>query len=282
MKKILLIAGFFLLPSVALADVTNIMSLISMFQSVLNALVPLLFSVALIAFIVGVIRYIWAAGNAAKIKEARGFIFFCIVAMAVMLSVWSLAFLVHDSFFPTSPAGINFGSGGNASSGSTSGGTTSGNNGSNSSTSITNGGGQDLGECNTLQGPITKGSSCSGGMCDGSGNCISTSDSSYCNLMGTASDNLPCTQSNGTGGTCVDGACQPTEAAGECYNQREGASCANGTGFCSNGDCVVPSPSDAAYCSISGNDGSSCGYDGGDSNGTCQNGTCQPINDNQG
>ena len=108
MKKFLLTTALFLLPSVALADVTNLTSLISQLQTVINALIPLLFSIALIGFIVGVIRYIWSAGNPSKIKEARSFIVFSIIGIAVMLSVWSLALFVKNSFFPDAPAGINF------------------------------------------------------------------------------------------------------------------------------------------------------------------------------
>ena|ERR1700733_6243855 len=84
------------------SGVTDLCSLITFLISLINMIIPLLFGLALLAFIWGIIRYIFAA-EPNKLNEARNYMVFGIIGMAVMLSVWSLAFLVKDSFFPNSP-----------------------------------------------------------------------------------------------------------------------------------------------------------------------------------
>lgn len=121
LKKLALATFIIFTPVFASADVSNLQGLISQIQTLVNALIPLLFGFALIGFIWGVVKYIWAGGRPEKIKEARGFIIFSIVGIAVMLSVWSLALFLKDSFFPTAPATYSTGSvnSGGSSSGST-------------------------------------------------------------------------------------------------------------------------------------------------------------------
>jgi hypothetical protein len=104
-KKIIALVGSMLaLPAIASADVANLKDLINQLRDIIDALIPLLFGIALLGFIWGVVKYIWSGGNAETVKKARVYIVFSIVALAVMLSVWSLAFFVKDSFFPSAPA----------------------------------------------------------------------------------------------------------------------------------------------------------------------------------
>lgn len=103
--------ALFLVPSLAFAeDVKDVKSLITYIISILNALIPLLFAIAFIAFIWGIIKYI-AAGGSAKMAEARNYIIFGILGMAVMLSVFGLAYLVKNSFFESAPTPIDVQSG---------------------------------------------------------------------------------------------------------------------------------------------------------------------------
>jgi hypothetical protein len=106
------IVSLFLLPSLAFAldrDIHDLKSLITYVLQLLNALIPLFFAIAFLAFIWGIIKYLYAAG-AKELSEARNYIIFGIIAMTVMLSVLGLANILKNTFFPQapSPAGNNF------------------------------------------------------------------------------------------------------------------------------------------------------------------------------
>lgn len=75
-----------------------------------NLLVPLLFGIALIAFMWGVIKYIYAA-DPKNVKDARNFMIFSVIGIAVMLSVWSIASLLKNSIFPGAPSPLGGGPG---------------------------------------------------------------------------------------------------------------------------------------------------------------------------
>ncbi|MBX4198283.1 pilin [Candidatus Parcubacteria bacterium] len=101
MKKLLYVS-LLLAPFVSSAEATDLKSLVSDLVELVNLIIPLLFGFALVAFMWGVIKYI-ASTDSVKIKEARNYIAFSIVAIAVMLSVWGLALFLKNSFFPTAP-----------------------------------------------------------------------------------------------------------------------------------------------------------------------------------
>jgi hypothetical protein len=89
------------LPIVALAaDIGNLNDLRNQLIGLINSIIPLLFGLALLAFMWSVIKYIWS-GDVAKLKEARRYMVFSIIAIAVMMSVWGLAYFVKNSFFPS-------------------------------------------------------------------------------------------------------------------------------------------------------------------------------------
>ncbi|MDQ3014559.1 MAG: hypothetical protein M3Q73_01700 [bacterium] len=89
--------------------------------NLINLVIPLLFGIALLGFMIGVIKYI-ASGSAEKIKEARLYIVYSVVAIAVMLSIWSLALFLKNSFFPRGPMPYNPTGGGGSGGGSVGGG----------------------------------------------------------------------------------------------------------------------------------------------------------------
>jgi hypothetical protein len=86
--------------STGLSNVTDFKCLVSFFVGLLNDLVPLIIGLAVFLFIFGLIKYITAGGNEDTIKEARNYIIFGIVAIAVMFSIWGLVNLVLGIFFP--------------------------------------------------------------------------------------------------------------------------------------------------------------------------------------
>lgn len=63
-----------------------------------NSIIPLLFAVALIAFLYGVIRYFMNANDSTKRAEGSQFMIWGIVALFVMLSVWGLVGILSNTF----------------------------------------------------------------------------------------------------------------------------------------------------------------------------------------
>src|SRR4051812_8269624 len=100
MKKII-IPSLLLTPLAAFAA-DDLKGLINELLKLGGPIVQLLFAIAIIGFMWGVVRYI-ASANVEKIKEARKFIVFGVVAIAVMLSIWSLALFVKNSILPGGP-----------------------------------------------------------------------------------------------------------------------------------------------------------------------------------
>ena len=123
MKKYLFTTGFTLalvvLPAITFAQtqITDFSSLITQLVGIVNLIVPLLLGLAVLGFMWGVIKYIFAAGPD-NLAEARNFMIFGIIGIAVMLAVWSLALFVKDSFFPSSPTPVQV-SGANTNAGDT-------------------------------------------------------------------------------------------------------------------------------------------------------------------
>ncbi len=100
-------------PTQTAAAITDFKSLVNALIYDINLLIPLLFGLAFIAFAFGVIRYIYSA-NTEKIQDARKFIIFGIIGIAVMLSVWALALTVKGLFFPTANLPLGGTSGGSS------------------------------------------------------------------------------------------------------------------------------------------------------------------------
>jgi len=59
---------------------------------------PLLISLSVIVFVVGVIKYIGGADDATKRTEGRNFMLYGIVALFVMISVWGLVGVLQGTF----------------------------------------------------------------------------------------------------------------------------------------------------------------------------------------
>lgn len=63
-----------------------------------RALVPLLITLSIVLFIVGVIKYIAKADEAAQREEGRRFMIYGIVALFVMVSIWGLVGILQGTF----------------------------------------------------------------------------------------------------------------------------------------------------------------------------------------
>lgn len=103
MKKYLII-GASILPSLAFAggdgtvDLTNLNTAIRSLIGTVNLLIPFFVALAVLVFIYGLIKYVLSAGDAAARVEARGYIIYGVIGIAVMLSVFGLVNLVRNTF----------------------------------------------------------------------------------------------------------------------------------------------------------------------------------------
>jgi len=94
LKKIyaLVIAGgLSFLPLVAAAaPFDNLRATLSSLNAVLGVLLIVIFGIAVVVFSWGVVKYISAAGDAAKLKEARSFILWGIILIFVLVAIFGL------------------------------------------------------------------------------------------------------------------------------------------------------------------------------------------------
>ena len=96
MKKIIFPVATFALPVVALAATVN--SVINQVQDILNLVIPILITLAVIYFFWGLANYILGAGDEGKREEGRNIMIWGIIALFVMVSVWGLIGLIGSTF----------------------------------------------------------------------------------------------------------------------------------------------------------------------------------------
>ena len=63
-----------------------------------DALIPLIFAVAVVLFIWGVVQYVINAQDTEKKAKGRQFMIWGIIALAVMISVWGLVAILGNTF----------------------------------------------------------------------------------------------------------------------------------------------------------------------------------------
>lgn len=106
MSKYFVVFSVLLLPVLTHADLIpassepSFESLIGKFtQSIVSPLITLLFGVALLLFIWSLVKYITKVNDPKAQQEARQMIFWGIIILAVMVSVWGLVQVVQNTFF---------------------------------------------------------------------------------------------------------------------------------------------------------------------------------------
>ncbi len=104
MKKILLTAAVFL-PSLVFAqysgpqsvDVSGLTGTVRGLTNVVNYAIPFFLAIAIIAFIIGVIKFLFAAGGEEK-QKAREFLLWGVISITVILAVFGIARLLINLF----------------------------------------------------------------------------------------------------------------------------------------------------------------------------------------
>lgn len=108
MKKIKVFLGSLfgtlaLVPAFALAaagdlPLTSLGSALQKLKALMDLVVPILIGLAVIAFLWGVLRYVFSAGSEEKRKEGRNFMIYGLIGIVVMVSVWGLVAFVQSTF----------------------------------------------------------------------------------------------------------------------------------------------------------------------------------------
>ena len=96
MKKLALIIGTLALPLVSFAQLQNITNnIITPLGTIVNALIPILFAVALLAFFWGLVKYIFGKGE--DKEQAKKTMIWGVVALFVMASIWGLVRFIQTA-----------------------------------------------------------------------------------------------------------------------------------------------------------------------------------------
>ncbi len=97
MKKIILSVSLFLAPLFVSAD-ASVYTIVAHLKQIMDSIIPLLMMLAFAAFLWGVVKYIYAAGDEEKRKEAKGIIFYGILGMFVLVAFWGIILIVTSTF----------------------------------------------------------------------------------------------------------------------------------------------------------------------------------------
>ena len=74
-------------------------SLVNQFVELINTAIPVLFSLALVLFLWGGVRYIYKSGDVKGKSEERTAMVWGLVALFVLFSIWGIIRILQDSFF---------------------------------------------------------------------------------------------------------------------------------------------------------------------------------------
>lgn len=86
-----------LVPSMALAQSANASSILTTISGILNFIIPMLITFAIITFIYGVINYVIAKDDAAK-EKGRNTMIYSIIGLFAIVAVWGLVQVLVNTF----------------------------------------------------------------------------------------------------------------------------------------------------------------------------------------
>lgn len=78
------------MPFVVAAQVSNISSLLTLIQTIINEALPVLLAIASIVFIWGVVLYITGAGDEEKRKKGQNMIIYGLIGLFVLVAFWGI------------------------------------------------------------------------------------------------------------------------------------------------------------------------------------------------
>lgn len=102
MKKITLIALASAAPFVAFAQsggsLSNVQTLITSIGNIIDALVPIMFTLIFVVFFYGVAMYVVKAGDEEAQKKAKSIMIYGVIGIAVVASIWGLVSFLQYAF----------------------------------------------------------------------------------------------------------------------------------------------------------------------------------------
>jgi len=99
-----LLLGTATIPLIASAQTDKLSPLAQNLLNVLNIVVTIVFVIAVIVFGWGIVKLITAAGDPTAIKEAKGFLIWGIIGIAVLASIFGIITFLQD-YFGVTPGG---------------------------------------------------------------------------------------------------------------------------------------------------------------------------------
>lgn len=78
--------------------VESVDDLFNLTEGILNKMVPLLIGIAVVILLTAAVRYVTAAEDEEKKKNAKNMLIYSIVALFVMVSVWGLVNILSGTF----------------------------------------------------------------------------------------------------------------------------------------------------------------------------------------
>ena len=96
------------------AGISGLYGLLAQAQDFINRLIPFIIGLTVLFFLWGIFSLVFSAKDSEKRAEARGYIIWGIIALAVMVSVWGLVNILRSTFsldqnIPTAPGIPNAG-----------------------------------------------------------------------------------------------------------------------------------------------------------------------------
>lgn len=76
----------------------NLTEIIELFINIGLALIPFMGALAFLSFVLGVARFIKAAGNEKEIKESKNFLIWGVVGMFVLVTIWGIITFLRSEF----------------------------------------------------------------------------------------------------------------------------------------------------------------------------------------
>jgi hypothetical protein len=99
LKKLIRITPIvFLLPVVAWAQITNFQALVATIADVIEALIPVLIGLAILAFFWGLVRFVFAAGDEEARERGKKIMIWGIIAIFIMIALWGIINFLLDTF----------------------------------------------------------------------------------------------------------------------------------------------------------------------------------------
>lgn len=80
-------------------ELTTFKGLVCKAIGVLNGLIPLLFLVATVVFLWGIVQFISAADNKEKREDGKQFIIYGLIGLFIMVAIWGLVNVLLGTFF---------------------------------------------------------------------------------------------------------------------------------------------------------------------------------------